>query len=95
MKSSSVEALHRVASPNGAGLHDVGIDPRARKGSEIAKIPHVVLGDRAQDAGVMRQIALRQDHVDATWTGDGDAQDHFLAEVRTVAARFDAWSINA
>jgi len=69
-----------VTTTNGPRFHDIRVNSGAWECSEIAKIPPVVLGDCAQNALVVRQIALGQSRVHATRTRDGNAQHHLIAD---------------
>jgi len=71
--------MHPIATANRAGFHDVRIHSCARQLTEIAKVAQVMFGDRAQNPWIVRQIGLRQYHIDASRTRDRDAQDHLFA----------------
>ena len=72
--------MDSITTANDPRLHDISVDSGAWECSEIAKIPPVVLGDCAQNALVVRQIALGQSRVHATRTRDGNAQHHLIAD---------------
>src|SRR5581483_4309021 len=78
--NGSVQVTDSVTKTNGAGRHDICVDPSTRKASEIPKVPPVMPGDRAEDAWVVGQLPLRQGRVDTTRTRNRDTQNHFIAD---------------
>jgi len=53
---SLVQDPHGVAAPDDARRHDISVDAEAGTATEFPQVQQVLVRDRPQDAGVVREV---------------------------------------
>jgi hypothetical protein len=71
---SLVQDPHGVAAPDDARRHDISVDAEAGTATEFPQVQQVLVRDRPQDAGVVREVPLgqRRHHAARGWDGSAE-----------------------